>query len=154
MEVTTTWYLVLGAMLFSIGGTGLLIRRNPLVMFMCDELMLNAVTLTLITFSRFSTSDRPITGQTFVVFIITVAAAEAAAQGASLTPDEDVRKAKPKPDLFDMVPESEGGAAPEGSAPHADTPAIGGPAGPQPGGMPGMPPIGYPVEGGQHRSQP
>ena len=42
-EVTTTWYLVLGAMLFSIGGTGLLVRRNPLVMFMCVELMLNAV---------------------------------------------------------------------------------------------------------------
>jgi NADH:ubiquinone oxidoreductase subunit K len=42
------------------------------------ELMLNAVNLTLLTFSRFSVSSRPITGQTFVVFVITVAAAEAA----------------------------------------------------------------------------
>ena len=43
MDVTTGWYLVLGALLFVIGGTGLLIRRNPLVMLMCVELMLNGV---------------------------------------------------------------------------------------------------------------
>ena len=47
MEITTGWYLVLGALLFVIGGTGLLIRRNPLVMLMCVELMLNGVNLTL-----------------------------------------------------------------------------------------------------------
>ncbi len=51
MEVTTTWYLVLAAILFSIGGAGLLLRRNPLVMFMCVELMLNAVNLTFVSFS-------------------------------------------------------------------------------------------------------
>ena len=46
------WYLVLGAMLFCIGAVGLLVRRNPLVMFMCVELMLNAVNLTFVTFGR------------------------------------------------------------------------------------------------------
>ena len=51
-EVTPAWYLVLGSLLFSIGAVGLLVRRNPLVMFMCVELMLNAVTLTFVTFSR------------------------------------------------------------------------------------------------------
>jgi NADH:ubiquinone oxidoreductase subunit K len=53
-------------------------KRNAIGVLMGVELMLNAVNLTLITFSRFATSDRPIAGQTFVVFIITVAAAEAA----------------------------------------------------------------------------
>jgi NADH:ubiquinone oxidoreductase subunit K len=48
-EVTPAWYLVLGALLFGIGSFGLLVRRNPLVMFMCIELMLNAVTLTFVT---------------------------------------------------------------------------------------------------------
>ena len=51
-EVTHNWYLVLGALLFTIGGVGLLIRRNPLVMLMCVELMLNGVNLTFVTFSR------------------------------------------------------------------------------------------------------
>ena len=73
IEVTTTWYLVLGAMLFSIGGTGLLIRRNPLVMFMCVELMLNAVNLTFVTYARMFDD---IGGQVFVFFTLVVAAAE------------------------------------------------------------------------------
>jgi NADH-quinone oxidoreductase subunit K len=73
MEVTTTWYLVLGAMLFSIGGTGLLIRRNPLVMFMCVELMLNAVNLTFVAFGR-RLGD--LGGQVSVFFVLVVAAAE------------------------------------------------------------------------------
>ena len=47
-----TWYLVLAAVLFAIGAVGLLVRRNPLVMFMCVELMLNAVNLTFVTFCR------------------------------------------------------------------------------------------------------
>jgi NADH-quinone oxidoreductase subunit K len=72
-EVTPAWYLVLGAMLFSIGAVGLLVRRNPLVMFMCVELMLNAVTLTFVTFSRMLDDVR---GQTVVVFVLVVAAAE------------------------------------------------------------------------------
>ena len=72
-EVTPAWYLVLGAALFSIGAVGLLVRRNPLVMFMCVELMLNAVTLTFVTFSRML---EDVNGQTVVVFVLVVAAAE------------------------------------------------------------------------------
>ena len=68
-----TWYLVLGALLFTIGASGLLIRRNPLVMFMCVELMLNAVNLTFVTFSR---SLNDIGGQVVVFFVLVVAAAE------------------------------------------------------------------------------
>ena len=72
-SVTPAWYLVLGSMLFTIGAVGLLIRRNPLVMFMCIELMLNAVTLTFVTFSRML---QDVHGQTVVVFVLVVAAAE------------------------------------------------------------------------------
>jgi NADH-quinone oxidoreductase subunit K len=73
MEVTTTWYLVLGALLFTIGAVGLLIRRNPLVMFMCVELMLNAVNITFVAFGR---ELNDIGGQVFVFFVLVVAAAE------------------------------------------------------------------------------
>jgi NADH-quinone oxidoreductase subunit K len=73
VEVTTGYYLVLGAALFAIGAGGLLVRRNPLVMFMCVELMLNAVTLTFVTFSRALDDIR---GQAVVVFVLVVAAAE------------------------------------------------------------------------------
>ena len=72
-EVTPAWYLVLGALLFTTGAVGLLVRRNPLVMFMCVELMLNAVTLTFVTFSRMLDD---VHGQTVVVFVLVVAAAE------------------------------------------------------------------------------
>ena len=48
LEVTTDWYLTLAAMLFSIGFLGMMIRKNALIMFMCIELMLNAVNLTFI----------------------------------------------------------------------------------------------------------
>ena len=73
IEVTPAWYLVLGALLFSIGAFGLLVRRNPLVMFMCVELMLNAVNLTFVTFS---TALDDVAGQTIVFFVLVVAAAE------------------------------------------------------------------------------
>ena len=72
--VDPAWYLGLGAVLFSLGAIGLMIRRNPLVMFMCVELMLNAVNLTFVAFSRVYGAA----GQVFVVFVMTVAAAEAA----------------------------------------------------------------------------
>ena len=72
-EVTNSWYLVLGAVLFTIGATGLLVRRNPLVMFMCVELMLNAVNLTFVTFARMLDD---IGGQSVVFFVLVVAAAE------------------------------------------------------------------------------
>ena len=73
MEITTCWYLILGALLFVIGGTGLLIRRNPLVMLMCVELMLNGVNLSFVAFAR-QLGD--IGGQTVVFFVLVVAAAE------------------------------------------------------------------------------
>ena len=66
-------YLLLGAALFTIGAAGLLIRRNPLVMFMCVELMLNAVNLTFVTFSR---TLNDVGGQVVVFFVLVVAAAE------------------------------------------------------------------------------
>ena len=73
LQPTTAWYLLLAAALFTIGGVGLLVRRNPLVMFMCIELMLNAVNLSFVAFAR-SLNDR--SGQTAVFFVLVVAAAE------------------------------------------------------------------------------
>ena len=83
---TTTYYLVLAAVLFGVGATGLMVRRNPLIMFMCVELMLNAVNLTFVALAvRFGvlvdpqTGDilnRGIDGQTAVFFVLVVAAAE------------------------------------------------------------------------------
>ena len=73
VEPTTTWYLLLGALLFSIGAFGLMLRRNPLVMFMCVELMLNAVNLSFVSLAR-DLGD--IRGQTAVLFVMVVAAAE------------------------------------------------------------------------------
>ena len=52
LEVTTDWYLTLAAILFSIGFLGMMIRKNALIMFMCIELMLNAVNLTFISASK------------------------------------------------------------------------------------------------------
>ncbi len=70
---TTTWYLVLSAVLFGIGAFGVMVRRNPLVMFMCIELMLNAVNLSFVALAtRFGDVD----GQTAVFFVLVVAAAE------------------------------------------------------------------------------
>src|SRR5579862_1615883 len=73
MNVPGAWYLILAALLFGIGAVGLLVRRNVLVMFMCVELMLNAVNLTFVTFSRMLND---IGGQTVVFFVMVVAAAE------------------------------------------------------------------------------
>ena len=71
--IEPSWYLILAAMLFGIGAFGLLIRRNPLVMFMCIELMLNAANL---TFVALATKLGDINGQTAVFFVMVVAAAE------------------------------------------------------------------------------
>jgi len=68
-------YLILSAVIFSIGTIGVLVRRNAIVVFMCVELMLNAVNLTFIAFSKYLGN---IDGQIFVFFVMTVAAAEAA----------------------------------------------------------------------------
>ena len=71
--MTLTYYLVLGAILFTIGAVGVLVRRNAIVVFMCVELMLNAVNLTLITFAR---STGTVDGQIIALFVMVVAAAE------------------------------------------------------------------------------
>ena len=73
MEVTFAWYLTLGAVLFTLGAVGLLVRRNPLVMFMCVELMLNAVNLTFVSLGD-ALGD--LSGQVSVFFVLVVAAAE------------------------------------------------------------------------------
>jgi NADH-quinone oxidoreductase subunit K len=73
VTISGTWYLSLSAVLFTIGAIGVLVRRNVLVMFMCVELMLNAVNLTFITFSRMLND---IGGQSVVFFVLVVAAAE------------------------------------------------------------------------------
>jgi NADH-quinone oxidoreductase subunit K len=73
MTVTPGWYMTLAAVLFSIGLLGLLVRRNALVMFMCIELMLNAVNLTFVAAGR---SLGVLDGQISVFFVLVVAAAE------------------------------------------------------------------------------
>jgi NADH-quinone oxidoreductase subunit K len=75
MTVPVAYYLGLSAILFVIGVAGVLTRRNAIVVFMCIELMLNAVNLTLIAFSA---SLGSVTGQALVLFVMAVAAAEAA----------------------------------------------------------------------------
>ena len=73
--VPTSWYLALSAVLFSIGTVGVLVRRNVIVIFMAIELMLNAVNLAFVAFSQ--ALGKP-DGEVFVLFVIVVAAAEAA----------------------------------------------------------------------------
>jgi len=73
VDVTDTWYLLLAATLFTLGAVGLLVRRNPLVMFMCVELMLNAVNLTFVSFAH---GYNDLNGQVVVLFVMVVAAAE------------------------------------------------------------------------------
>ena len=68
-------YLILSAILFSLGTIGVLVRRNMIVIFMCVEMMLNAVNLTFIALSK---QLGNVDGQIFVFFVMTVAAAEAA----------------------------------------------------------------------------
>ena len=71
--MTLSYYLVLAAILFTIGAVGVLIRRNAIVVFMCIELMLNACNLTLVTFSRI---HGQLDGQVMAFFVMVVAAAE------------------------------------------------------------------------------
>lgn len=75
ISVPLHYYLGLSAILFAIGVTGVLTRRNAIVVFMCIELMLNSVNLSLIAYSAFLGD---ITGQVLVFFVMAVAAAEAA----------------------------------------------------------------------------
>lgn len=75
MEPSLATYLALSGILFTIGIVGLIVKRNAIGMFMCIELMLNAVNLTFVGFSRFYNDT---TGQLFVFMVMSVAAAEAA----------------------------------------------------------------------------
>ena len=78
-------YLLLGLLLFSIGVLGVVIRRSPIVIFMCIELMLNAVNLTVLTFARYlpqnigrERAHVAVAGEMLVIFVMAVAAAEVA----------------------------------------------------------------------------
>ncbi len=73
--ITLNHYLILGAILFSIGAVGALTRRNAIIVFICIEIMLSAVSLTIIAFSKYLNN---LDGHIFILMIITVAAAEAA----------------------------------------------------------------------------
>ncbi|MDQ3650789.1 MAG: NADH-quinone oxidoreductase subunit NuoK [Acidobacteriota bacterium] len=73
--IPLSWYLALSAVLFTIGAAGVIIKRNAISMFMCIELMLNAVNLTFVAFSSYFND---VTGQLFVFIVMAVAASEAA----------------------------------------------------------------------------
>jgi NADH-quinone oxidoreductase subunit K len=73
--VPLSWYLILSALLFTIGVVGVLVKRNPIVIFMCVELMLNAVNLSLVAFGRYLGDAG---GQMLSIFVMAVAAAEVA----------------------------------------------------------------------------
>lgn len=77
MSVGLEHYLILSAVLFSIGLYGALAKRNAIVILMCIEIMLNAVNIAMVAFSRYIVPTM-LTGQIFAIFIIVVAAAEAA----------------------------------------------------------------------------
>ncbi len=70
-----TWYLVVSALIFGIGASGVLVRRNPLVILLCIELMLNAANLSLVTFARAHGNQD---GQVFALIVMVVAACEVA----------------------------------------------------------------------------
>jgi len=77
MVIGLQHYLILSAILFSIGLYGVLAKRNAVIILMCVELMLNAVNITLVAFSRYVVPAL-LTGQVFAIFVIVVAAAEVA----------------------------------------------------------------------------
>ena len=71
--MSTEWYVVLSALIFSIGATGILIRRSPVVILLCLELMLGAGNLALVAFSRMHGNEE---GQIFALMVMVVAACE------------------------------------------------------------------------------
>lgn len=75
-DVGLNHYLLLGAMLFSLGAVGFVVRRNALIALMSVELMLNAANLVLVAFNRYHPVDHA--GQVFALFVVAIAAAEAA----------------------------------------------------------------------------
>ena len=77
MAIGLQHYLILSALLFSIGLYGALSKKNAIIILMCIEIMLNAVNIAMVAFSRYIVPEL-LTGQVFAIFIIVVAAAEAA----------------------------------------------------------------------------
>jgi NADH:ubiquinone oxidoreductase subunit K len=69
------WYLIVSALIFAIGAGGILVRRNPLVILLCLELMLNAANLALVAFARMHGNED---GQVFALIVMVVAACEVA----------------------------------------------------------------------------
>jgi NADH-quinone oxidoreductase subunit K len=98
-QLDSSWFLLLGAILFTLGTVGVLVRRNPLVILICIELMLNAVNLTLLTFSR---QLQNLEGQLFALMVMTVAAAEAVVGLAILVDIFRVREVEDVDDLSEM----------------------------------------------------
>ena len=97
--VDTSSFLLLGGLLFVIGAAGVMIRRNPLVILICIELMLNAVNLTLIAFAR---QLMNLEGQLFALMVMTVAAAEAVVGLAVLVDIFRLREVEDVDDLSEL----------------------------------------------------
>lgn len=95
-QLDTSWFLLLGAILFALGTIGVLVRRNPLIILISIELMLNAVNLTLIAFSR---QLENLEGQLFALMTMTVAAAEAVVGLAILV---DIFRVRDLEDIDDL----------------------------------------------------
>ncbi|OLC04346.1 MAG: NADH-quinone oxidoreductase subunit NuoK [Chloroflexi bacterium] len=95
-QLDASWFLLLGAILFVLGAVGVLVRRNPLVILISIELMLNAANLTLVTFSR---QLMNIEGQLFALMSMTVAAAEAVVGLAILV---DIFRTRDAEDIDDL----------------------------------------------------
>jgi len=98
-QLDTSWFLLLGAILFTLGTAGVLVRRNPLIILISIELMLNAVNLTLIAFSR---QLENLEGQLFALITMTVAAAEAVVGLAILVDIFRVRDLEDVDDLSEL----------------------------------------------------
>ena len=98
-ELDTSWFLLLSAILFVLGAVGVLVRRNPLVILISIELMLNAANLTLVTFAR---QLQNIEGQLFALMSMTVAAAEAVVGLAILVDIFRVRDVEDVDDLSEL----------------------------------------------------
>ncbi len=98
-ELDASWFLVLSAILFALGAIGVMVRRNPLVILISIELMLNAANLTLVTFSR---QLQNLEGQLFALMSMTVAAAEAVVGLAILVDIFRVRDVEDVDDLSEL----------------------------------------------------
>ena len=98
-QLDASWFLILSAVLFGLGAVGVLVRRNPLVILISIELMLNAANLTLVTFAR---QLQNMEGQLFALMSMTVAAAEAVVGLAILVDIFRVRDAEDIDDLSEL----------------------------------------------------